>query len=139
MDEFKKEETSSREEGVRHQSRAEKLTTALGDLLQNSPEIEAAALVSPDGLMVASALPSHMQEERVAAMSAAILSLGDRTASELGRGKLSQVFVEGENGFVFLMSAGPNAVLTALAGKGAKLGLIFYDMKHAAKEISEIL
>ncbi len=138
MEELEKDEVKPKKERITHQSRAEKLTTTLGDLLQNSPEIEAAALVSPDGLMVASALPSHMQEERVAAMSAAILSLGERTAQELGRGGLTQVFVEGEKGYVFLMSAGANAVLTALAGKRAKLGLIFYDMRQAAKEIASI-
>lgn len=119
--------------------REEKLVGALSQLLQGSNEIEAAALISLDGLMIASALPNSVEEDRVAAMSAAILSLGERAASELGRGDLSQVFLEGDIGYVFMMSTGGKAVLTALAKKTAKLGLIFYDMKNVAKAIGEIL
>lgn len=119
--------------------REEKLVSALSQLLQSSNEIEAAALISLDGLMIASALPNSVEEDRVAAMSAAILSLGERAASELGRGDLSQVFLEGDSGFIFMMSTGGKAVLTALARNTAKLGLVFYDMKNAAKQIGEIL
>jgi hypothetical protein len=61
-------------------------------------EIEAAAVVSFDGLPMASALPAGMDEDRVAAMSAALLSLGERAAQGLGRGELSQVYIEGETG-----------------------------------------
>ena len=104
-----------------------------------SHEIEAAALVSLDGFMMASALPDGMQEDRVGAMSAAILGLGERAAAELGRGTLSQVFIDGEDGFVVLMAAGEQAVLTCLAGERGKLGLVLYDMRQTAAEIAEIL
>ncbi len=120
-------------------SREESLTNALSDLLDSSPDVEAAMLVSLDGLPMASALPETMEEDRVAAMSAAILGLGERASAELGRGELKQVFVEGKEGYVFLMSAGGKAVLTALARRGVKIGLVFYDMKHAAQNIANIL
>ncbi len=120
-------------------TREESLTDALSDLLESSPELEAAMLVSLDGLPMASALPAGMEEDRVAAMSAAILGLGERASAELGRGELRQVFVEGKEGYVFLMSAGGKAVLTALAHHGVKIGLVFYDMKHAAQKIADIL
>lgn len=120
-------------------SRAERLTNVLTELLESSPNIEAAVLVSMDGLAMASALPDHMQEDRVAAMSAAILGLGERASAELGRGVLDQVFVEGADGYVFLMSAGGRAVLTALADRGVKIGLVFYDMKDAAAKIADAL
>lgn len=119
--------------------RAEHLEKILSDLLESSPYVEAAALVSLDGLAMAAALPDAMMEDRVAAMSAAILGLGERASAELGRGALNQVFVEGDNGYVFLMSAGGKAVLTALAGFSAKIGLVFYDMKHAAAKIADVL
>lgn len=120
-------------------TREELLTDTLSDLLSSAPDIEAAVLVSMDGLAMASALPDAMEEDRVAAMSAAILGLGERASAELGRGTLNQVFVEGEDGYVFLMSAGGKAVLTALASRGVKIGLVFYDMKHAAQRIADIL
>lgn len=120
-------------------TRSEALTGALAELLDASPDVEAAALVSLDGLAMASVLPDTMQEDRVAAMSAAILGLGERAAAELGRGPLNQVFVEGESGYVFLMAAGGKAVLTALATRDVKIGLIFYDMRHVAAKIASIL
>jgi len=120
-------------------SREDRLAGALDRLMADSLEIEAAALVSLDGFTMASALPEGMHEDRVGAMSAAILGLGERAAAELGRGELSQVFIEGEGGFVLLMSAGEGAVLTCLAGPEAKLGLVLYDMRTAADEIAAVL
>jgi predicted regulator of Ras-like GTPase activity (Roadblock/LC7/MglB family) len=120
-------------------SRVEELTGILKDLEATTPDIEASAVVSVDGLMIASALPSDVEEDRVAAMSAAMLSLGERTATELTRGNLSEVYVKGEHGYVVLMASGENAVLTALAREDAKLGLVFLDMKRTAKEVGNLL
>ena len=121
------------------QTRTEQMIAMLKDLQASTPDIEAAAVVSIDGLIMASALPADVEEERVAAMSAAMLSLGERTAQELRRGVLEQVFVKGEDGYVLLMGAGEEAVLTALARKDAKLGLIFLDMRRTAKELGKIV
>ncbi len=104
-----------------------------------SPDMEASAVVSVDGLIIASALPSNVEEDRVSAMSAAMLSLGDRIASELGRGTLEQVFIRGRNGFVILTAVGDDAVLTALARENAKLGLIFLEMRRAAEDLIRIV
>lgn len=120
-------------------SREERLANTLNKLMEDSQEIEASALVSLDGFTMASALPAGMQEDRVGAMSAAILGLGERAAIELGRGQLSQVFIEGDGGYVMLIAAGDRAVLTCMAGTDAKLGLVLYDMRVAAEEIAEIL
>lgn len=92
-----------------------------------------------DGFTMASALPEGMHEDRVGAMSAAILGLGERAATELGRGHLTEVFIEGDDGFVVLIAAGNRAVLTTLAQRDSKLGLVLFDMKAAAELITEIL
>ena len=88
---------------------------------------------------MASALPAGMDEDRVAAMSAALLSLGERAAEGLGRGELSQVYVEGENGNVFLVSADDEAVLVAVAAKGAKVGMMLFEIRRAAKALGAVL
>ena len=111
----------------------------LRDLQASSPDIEASAVVSVDGLSIASALPQGVEEDRVSAMSAAMLSLGERIASELGRGRLDQVYIKGENGFVVLMSVGEEAVLTVLARHQAKLGLIFLDMRRATEDLVKLI
>jgi len=104
-----------------------------------SPDIEASAVVSVDGLIIASALPNEVEEDRVSAMSAAMLSLGERISTELGRGNLEQVYIKGGDGFVILTSIGDEAVLTALAGQQAKLGLIFLEMRRAAEDLQLVV
>jgi predicted regulator of Ras-like GTPase activity (Roadblock/LC7/MglB family) len=111
----------------------------LRDLQASSPDVEASAVVSVDGLTMASALPRSVEEDRVAAMSAAMLSLGERIATELGRGNLDQVYIRGKNGFVILMAVGTEAVLTVLARQEAKLGLLFLDMRRTTEDLVQLL
>lgn len=120
-------------------SRTEEMVRHLKALSLNTPDIEASAVVSVDGLIMASALPQDVEEDRVSAMSAAMLSLGERIASELRRGQLDQVFVRGEQGYVILMAIGEEAVLTALADSRAKLGLVFLDMRRTATELANLV
>ncbi len=120
-------------------SRAGRLDRILRDLLHQTPGVEAAAVVSFDGLPMASALPSDMDEDRVAAMSAALLSLAERAAQGLGRGDLSQVYIEGEHGTVFLVSAQDEGVLIAVTSAGAKVGMMLYEVKLAANRVGEVL
>ncbi len=120
-------------------SRTEQMVDRLRDLQGGTPDIEGSAVVSVDGLIMASSLPAGVEEDRVSAMSAAMLSLGERIASELGRGTLDQVFIHGKNGYVVLMSVGEDAVLTVLAREHAKLGLIMLDMRRAAEDLSRLV
>jgi predicted regulator of Ras-like GTPase activity (Roadblock/LC7/MglB family) len=120
-------------------SRSSRLDRILNELVGQGPEIEAASVVSFDGLAMAAQLPAEMDEDRVAAMSAALLSLGERAAEGLGRGTLSQVYIEGENGTVFLISADDEAVLVAVAAKRAKVGLILFEVRRAAAAVAEAL
>lgn len=120
-------------------TRTQLMVERLRELQASSPDIEASAIVSVDGLTIASALPQEVEEDRVSAMSAAMLSLGERIATELGRGSLQQVYIRGENGYVVLMSVGEDAVLTALAREQAKLGLIFLDMRRATEDLRKLI
>jgi uncharacterized protein len=121
------------------ETRAGRLAAALDDFIRSSVDVEAAAVVSFDGLPMASALPAEMDEDRLGAMSAALLSLGEQAAIGLGRGQLNQVFVEGEHGFVFLMSARDQAVLAAVATRSAKIGFMLFEMRRAAERIGRAL
>jgi predicted regulator of Ras-like GTPase activity (Roadblock/LC7/MglB family) len=120
-------------------SRTEQMIERLRDLQVSSPAVEATAVVSVDGLSMASSMPANVEEDRVAAMSAAMLSLGERIANELGRGTLDQVYIKGEKGYVILMAVGEEAVLTVLARKDAKLGLVFLDMGRAVEDLSKLV
>jgi predicted regulator of Ras-like GTPase activity (Roadblock/LC7/MglB family) len=109
------------------------------ELKQAIPEIEAAAVVSLDGLIIASALPEGISEDRVSAMSAAILSLAESISNEMGRGSLEQVFTKGSNGYVILTAINDYAGLTVLANDQAKPGLVFMEMRHVAAELLPLL
>jgi len=120
-------------------SRTDQMVARLRDMQAASPDIEASAVVSVDGLIMASALPGDVEEDRVSAMSAAMLSLGERIAIELGRGSLEQVYIKGKTGFVILTAVGQEAVLTALAREQAKLGLVFLEMRRAAEDLEKVV
>lgn len=117
-----------------------KIETLTGLLknLEGSVDIEASSVVSMDGFMIASALPQDAQKDRVAVMSAAMHSLGETTARELGRGELSEVYVKGENGSVVLIPSGDYAVLTTLT-KNDGLDGVFHHMRRTAQEVAELI
>jgi predicted regulator of Ras-like GTPase activity (Roadblock/LC7/MglB family) len=120
-------------------TKVERLETALSNFQTASSDVEATAVVSEDGLIMASLLPRGLEEAQIAAMSAAMLTIGTRTARELKRGKVEQIFVKGSDGYVVIMAAGAHAVLLGLARKDAKLGLVFLDASRAAEEIRAII
>ena len=120
-------------------SRTQLMADRLRELQSSSPDIEGSAIVSVDGLTIASSLPENVEEDRVSAMAAAMLGLGEKISRELGRGGLNQVYIKGDAGYVIIMSIGEEAVLTALARDHAKLGLIFLDMRRAAEDLSKLI
>lgn len=115
------------------------LTAVLTDLNGSSTDIEASAVISADGLMMASLLPPGFEEDRIGAMSAAILALGGRTAQELERGQLEQVLIKGDSGYVLLTQAGLDAVLAVMTRATARLGLIFLDVRRAAEKLAKVI
>ncbi len=120
-------------------TRGDVMQQIMRNLVVNTPDLEGAAVVSSDGLTVASVLPAGTDEDRVSAMAAALLSLGERTAGELERGELEQIYVKGNNGYIVLMRVGNDSVLETIAGPAAKLGMVLLDMKRAAQELARIV
>jgi uncharacterized protein len=118
-------------------------TMNLDGILQNfvtgTNDIQGAALVSPDGLPLAASLPAGLDDERVSAMSAAMLSLGERIGSELVRGTIDRISVEGDKGFAVLTGCGNEAVLLVLASHAAKQGLLMLEIKRVVAELKGTL
>ena len=120
-------------------SRSEQISKLLKTLSTTTPDIEAAAVVDNDGLMIASALPGDVEDDRVAAMSAALLGMSERISRELKRGSFSLVMIRGTEGYTIVSRCGPDAVLTVLATDTAKLGLIFLDVTRTTKDIGRLI
>ncbi len=119
--------------------RLDKLNRILRKLQTDSPGIEASALISEDGLMIARAETVNMEETRVAGMTATLLNLGTRAAVELSRGAVQEVIVRGEYGYVVVISAGRGTLLLTVTNESSKLGLVFFDMREAIRALQQVL
>ena len=119
--------------------RVDRLNQILRTLQSASPDVEASALISDDGLTVASALPQHLEEDSVAAISATLSSLGARASADLERGDMREVLVRGEHGYAMMLTAGSGTLLLCLTNAHAKLGLVVLDMRRAVDDLRAIL
>ncbi|MHA1917272.1 MAG: roadblock/LC7 domain-containing protein [Candidatus Ranarchaeia archaeon] len=117
----------------------ETLKKFLEELIKSVPQIESVAVVSIEGLPIVSILPKTIDEMRVSAMTAAMLSMGENASTELGKGTLQEILVAGGSGYIITLAAGPNAVITAAAKKDVELGYIYIYLKRIAKKIESSL
>lgn len=116
-----------------------KIESLLQNFVSGTNDVQGAALVTPDGLPLATTLPGGMDEERVSAMSASMLSIGERIGSELARGGIERIYVEGEDGYAVLTSCTEDAVFLVLASKEVKQGLLMLEIKRSLEELKLLL
>jgi predicted regulator of Ras-like GTPase activity (Roadblock/LC7/MglB family) len=116
-----------------------KLGRILQTFVSNTPDVQGAAMITPDGLPIAASLPVDMDDERVSAISAAMLSLGERIGNELARGTIASICVEGNHGLSILTSCGEDAVFVVLASKAAKPGLLKLEIKRTITQLNLFL
>ena len=117
----------------------EELIALLREMQANNGEIEAGAIVSVQGLPIASQLPHDANEGIVSAMAAALLSVSVRACEELGRGIMKRLIVEGDAGMFVCQASGMNSILTVLTSAEAKLGMVYLDLEKYTKKIADIL
>jgi predicted regulator of Ras-like GTPase activity (Roadblock/LC7/MglB family) len=118
---------------------SQKLNQVVQNFVARTSDVQGAAVVTPDGLPLASSLPGEMDEERVSAMSAAMLSLGERIGKELLGGNADRIFVEGDEGFTILTTCGNDAVFLVLATKEAKQGMLMLEIKRTLTDVQPAL
>jgi len=120
-------------------SRTGRISQKLEDMRQHSPEVEAVALISMEGLLLAQSVPADIDAERLAAMAAAMLALGERVAEELARGELERVSMQGELGHVIVQAVNEKAVLAACSAEDATLGMLLLDIQRTALALRQFL
>ncbi len=120
-------------------SRTEKMQDVLRGLRSASSDIIGAAVVSIDGFVVASVLPTEIDEELVSGMAAAMLGVGERISAELMGSAMEQTYVRSEKGYVILNAVGADSVVVVLTTKEAKLGLVFIEVKRRCAELAKIV
>ncbi len=117
---------------------AAKLQNILEGLLKRVPDVERAAVVSSEGLMMM-AVPEGEDEEILAALSSAMLFQGERVVKELAKGEMEQIFVKGSQGYVVVENLGDDAALVVVTRPGGKLGLLFLELKFTVRELKKAL
>src|SRR6266851_6203636 len=107
--------------------------------------IKASVVVNRDGLLVAAFPPGDDDDPlanptsspQVAAMSATLIGLAERTLGRLEQGELERLLMEGEDGVMVVYPAG-RATLAVLVDKDQKLGPVLYASARTAKDVAEI-
>jgi predicted regulator of Ras-like GTPase activity (Roadblock/LC7/MglB family) len=114
------------------------VTPILKRLNSTSSEIQASAVMTRDGHTLASVLGESVNSIRLGAMCATLLSLGEKASLELNRGKLRQILIQGEEGYVLLLRIGEKAVLAVVSQPGANLGMLLVEARRTAAEITAL-
>jgi predicted regulator of Ras-like GTPase activity (Roadblock/LC7/MglB family) len=105
----------------------------------SSSHIQACAVISNDGFIIASVLTEgEVDEDRFGAMCASLLSLATRAASEIQRGDLRQIILDGSLGPMLLTRAGRVGVLAVATSPQANLGKVILDTRNTARSLGEL-
>ena len=118
------------------ETKKEKLTQIL-QKLKSSGDIEGAAVITRDGLLIASELSESIDGDTFAAMSATMTGAAETAIQELKKSSADRIIVESKNTKLITTGAGEQAILTCIVDPDAKLGLILMEMKKAANLIQK--
>ncbi|MED5370882.1 MAG: roadblock/LC7 domain-containing protein [Myxococcota bacterium] len=121
------------------QNRYQRIQAALEELVDGTPDIKGAALVSDDGLVIGSVLHADVNEDSVGGMASVLQSLGFRVTNELELGEMDQILIRAKQGNVMMVGVGEGALLSVLMSRNAKLGLVFLDVGYAVKNLAEMI
>ena len=115
------------------------LEDLLKEIMDNVDGVKAAQLSADTGQPLASVLPSSTDDMRLAAMTAALCSLSECAIGEMGLGKFEQSYIQGKKGYLLILHAGEDQVLTVSTTKEVKLGPILYKHYKHLEDGDEIV
>jgi predicted regulator of Ras-like GTPase activity (Roadblock/LC7/MglB family) len=115
------------------------LEDLLKDIMDNIEGVKAAQLTADTGQPLASILPSSADDMRLAAMTAALCSLSERAIGEMGLGEFEQSYVKGSKGYLLILHAGEDRVLSVSTTKDVKLAPILYKHYKQLEEGDKIV
>ena len=110
------------------------LEELLQDIMEKVDGVKAAQLSADTGQPLVSVLPSGVDDMRFSAINSALCSLADRAITEMGLGDFEQLYIKGEKGYLLVLRAGDEEVLTVSTTKNIKLGPILYQHKKMIEE-----
>lgn len=120
-------------------SKSERIKEVLNRFRSISPDIFGASVITMDGFMVASVTLSEIDEGLVGGLTAAMLGVGERIASEMMNSKMNQIYVRSDNGYIICNSINDETVLVSLVNSDAKLGLIFLEIRRILPDLISLI
>lgn len=119
-------------------TKAELYLNILQELEKCSDNILSTAIVTPDGLLICSTSPNGADRETFAAYSAATFKHAGNTMGEISNENIDTLLFESKNYRVITMRSTDYALLIALTGKNAQMGMVLFEMQKTAKKIKEL-
>ena len=104
--------------------------------INKNADIQGAILVSSEGLPLASSFSSTFDEDKAAAITISLLSLGEKFEEDLNTGKVEEIVIQGREGYCVLTSCSNDLVLSVLASKDIIKGWLFFEIKNLVEKIN---
>jgi predicted regulator of Ras-like GTPase activity (Roadblock/LC7/MglB family) len=108
---------------------------ALADLVEISPQIEAAAVVAGDGEMIGSI---GVRAARAAVLARTVRELlAAAAASRADDGRVTQLLATLGEGEVYAVTGADSRAIVAVVNRRTAPGLLFYDLKRCLAALEE--
>ena len=120
-------------------TRVERMQDVLRSIRAASADIVGSAILTSDGFVVASMLPSEVDEELISGMAATLLGVGERISAEMMGSDLEQTYVRAKAGYVIVNQITADEVLIILTTRQAKLGLVFMEVRKRVAELAKLM
>lgn len=117
----------------------EAIMEVLREAEQGVTGIQGVAIVSTDGLPMASAISSKIGEAELAALASSMLAIGSTAMQSLQKGNLDCIYVKCTKGYMLLRYSGPLAVVLFITEEKARLGPLLLELKRTAEKIEDLL
>ena len=117
--------------------RKELLDKVLSEL-KEAVDVEASAIATRSGLLIAADIPQGMNAETFAAMSATMLGAAETTTSEIEKEPPERVIVEAGDERIIIAGAGEKALLVCMTPE-SNLSLLLVELDKAVEKVEKIL
>lgn len=116
------------------------INVLLSSFVHRIPGAVSAVVVTSDGLVLAmSELIARDSADQVAAVTSALASLTSGAARCFDSGRVNQVIVEMERGYLFVTTVSDGSALAVMCNPTCDIGLIGYEMSLLVVRIGHVL
>lgn len=102
----------------------------LDDLCAINPDVLAVSLVTTSGTVLAR---RGQEDGALSALGTMLAVMAGRALTELGRGAMTSVLLEGDEGFVVVEPIDDDTVVAVVAHRGAAPGLVVSDVRAVTR------